>query len=518
LSILRDAALEYREAGLHPIPIHPRSKRPAIASWKQYQDTMPTVDEIEAWWTVMPDANIALILGRGMFAVDVDGPEGEQALTAAGIDLSGHPRSKTSKGYHVFLAGQEIPNRVNMLPKVDIRGEGGYVVVAPSVHESGHVYAWETPIEGVLKPGPERLYDLIRGKTPPATLHGADWFTQALVGVAEGGRDATCTRLAGRLLGAGLPQEAVDLILQSWAERCVPPFSADQVSKCVESIARREGAPEGPPDTLQDLVESEMLLIHNPEKRKRPVSTGIGGLNDVLGDGLYPGEYAILGARPSVGKTAFALQIARELGRESLIISLEMGKGQLVRRLLSQAAQVNAQAIRTGKLDAMQMKLLEFAAPILGRLPIRITTDVQTTGQLENLLQTYTPGVLQLVVVDYVQLLQTDGAQYDSRQRIGSISRALRRMANQYEVPILALSQLTRPPKDHGRVAPDWEPEISDLMESGELEAGADIVMLMTRKRDERATKLRVGKNRDGATGDVALDFSPHILTFREVK
>ncbi len=510
-----EAALSYREAGLVPIPVG-RNKVPLV-SWKAYQTEMPTPVMIEAWWTLWPTANVGLVMGRGLFAVDVDGPEGEQALAGAGIDLTGFPRSRTSRGYHVFLAGQEIPDRIGLLPKVDVRGVG-YVVAPPSVHESGHVYEWTTPILGALRTGPERLYDMIRSNGKPAStmpgLGGTDWFTQALVGVPEGGRDQTCTRLAGYLLGKGLPQDAVELILQSWAERCVPPFPPDQVSKCVESIAKREGVPDGPPSQLSDLVAAEMAVIRNPETRKVPVSTSIDGLDNLLAEGFQPGEYAILGARPSVGKTALALQIARQLERETLIVSLEMGKGQLVRRMLAQAASVDAKALRTGKLVETQLKMLEYMAPRLAGLPIRITTDVRTPAHLEALLQTYQPGQLKFVVLDYIQLLASDQHQFDSRQRIGAITRDLRRLANTYEISLLALSQLTRPPKDRK----DYEPGIESLMESGELEAGADIVLLMSRKLEESTTLLRVGKNRDGEVGEITLDFNPRILTFKEVK
>jgi KaiC/GvpD/RAD55 family RecA-like ATPase len=511
-----DAALEYREAGLHVVALRPRSKAPLVP-WKQYQDTMPTEEEIRGWFAVCPDANIALIMGRGTFAVDVDGPEGEQALAGAGINLSFYPRSRTSRGYHVFLSGQEIPDRIGIFPKVDVRGVG-YVVAPPSVHESGHVYTWERPIEGALPLAPERLFDLIRRPLASTTpgLGGTDWFTQALIGVAEGGRDQTCTRIAGYLLGKGIPQDAVELILQAWAEKCSPPFPSDQVSKCVESIAKREGVPDEPPSQLADLVAAEMLVIHDPEMRKKAITTSIEGLDELLANGFQPGEYIILGARPSVGKTAFALQIARRLGergQETLVVSLEMGKPQLVRRMLAQECKVDAKALRTGELDVIQLAALEDGAPRLAKMPIRITTDVRTPTQLEALLAVYDPGLLKLVVIDYIQLLSTEGTQFDSRQRVGSITREIRRLANKYEVAILALSQLTRPTKDRG-----YEPGIESLMESGELEAGADIVLLMSRGLEDPVTKLRVGKNRDGNVGDITLKFLPRILTFEETK
>ena len=126
-----DAALAYRAAGLHPIPCEPRGKRPLIA-WKPYQDTAPTVEEIYYWWATTPQANVALVLGRGMLAVDIDSAEGRERLLAAGIVLpASAPTVSTGKGAHVYLKGS-APDCVGLIEGVDIRGVG-YVVAPPSI-------------------------------------------------------------------------------------------------------------------------------------------------------------------------------------------------------------------------------------------------------------------------------------------------------------------------------------------------------------------------------------------------
>src|SRR6266849_4792299 len=138
-----EAARAYLAMGLHPIPCAPRSKRP-IVEWKPYQETAPLADEVDEWWSRQPDANIALVLGRGAFAVDLDGGyDAEALLTNRGILLPGAPRSRTAHGFHVFLSSQgPIPDRVALLstngkkPQVDIRGVG-IVVVPPSIHPDG---------------------------------------------------------------------------------------------------------------------------------------------------------------------------------------------------------------------------------------------------------------------------------------------------------------------------------------------------------------------------------------------
>jgi len=515
------AALEYREAGFHVIPLLPFSKRPAINAWQRYQNVMPTVEELETWWDNGVNG-IALLLGRGVFAVDVDGPEGEQALASAGIDLTGAPRSITSRGYHVFFAGDGGgANRVGLLPHVDIRTKGGYVVAPPSTHESGHTYLWTVPITGPLPAPPVALEALLRRAPETPKVQGervSDKLTTLLAGVVEGGRDITCTRLAGYLLGKGIPQDAVEIILQRWALDCDPPLEPASVTKCVVSIAKKEGEPDGPPDNLAEIVEQAMAEIFAPpERRVKPGATALKGLDDLLGGGLYPGDYVIMGARPSIGKTAAALQFARvraKAGDGVLVCSLEMTAIALARRLLSQESQVDAEAIKTGKIDAIQEALLQVGAGRLKKLPMWITTDVETPEQLEAALEAFEPGQLSMIVVDYLQLMRTADFARDSRQRVEQISKALKRIAIRYNVAVVVLSSLSRPPK----ASPNWEPELDSLRESGELEHDADIVWLLHRQDGHDETKWKQAKHRDGRTGVLDLTFHPNILTFTEGK
>ena len=165
-SDIKAAALRYQAAGYHVIPVTPRGKRPLV-SWKRYQRVQPTRAQIETWWTSTPDANVAIVLGQGRFAVDLDGGElAEDLLRVAGIELPEDcPRSRTGNGHHVFFsAPRDQPDRVGMLrgleAQIDIRGRG-IVIVPPSVHESGRLYKWEHPLVSSPPPAPAGLLALI---------------------------------------------------------------------------------------------------------------------------------------------------------------------------------------------------------------------------------------------------------------------------------------------------------------------------------------------------------------------
>ena len=254
----------YLSKGLHPIPIEypkpsdPKSGKKPLVKWEKYQDTPPTDAEIVKWFGGGL-RNIGIILGRGKVAVDMDGEGAEELLLEAGVELpEDAPRSRTSAGYHVlFTVPQDVGDRVNLLgqkardgagklikPLIDIRGVG-YVVAPPSVHATGHVYQWERRPD-VLPPAPAALLELIarRPAAPSAAAAATDgafkWVAEAMKGVGEGQRDATCTRLAGYYLKKSMPADVVREMLYTFADRCTPPFGRAEVDKTVASVKRLE--------------------------------------------------------------------------------------------------------------------------------------------------------------------------------------------------------------------------------------------------------------------------------------
>jgi hypothetical protein len=147
---------DYSTMGLHPIPCEPRGKKPLV-QWQQFQDTAPTMTQLKGWWQNWPDANIALVVGRGVVVVDLDGPQAQELLHEAGIVMpGGAPRVRTGNGQHVYLRlpqGRTARNRAGFLStvangvksQVDLRADGGYVLAPPSIHPNGSAYDWLVP-------------------------------------------------------------------------------------------------------------------------------------------------------------------------------------------------------------------------------------------------------------------------------------------------------------------------------------------------------------------------------------
>ncbi|MCS7023408.1 MAG: replicative DNA helicase [Bryobacteraceae bacterium] len=276
------------------------------------------------------------------------------------------------------------------------------------------------------------------------------------------------------------------------------------------------------PREIIEGYEGGISAFLDPSKRIQGLSTGFLKYDEKTG-GMRPGELIIIAARPAMGKTALALNIAMhvamKLRKTVAIFSLEMSKESLLTRLLCAAARVDSQKFRAGFLNQHERRQLQIAASELVEAPLFIDDTANTNlmdihAKLRRLKQEHGLG---LVVIDYLQLMTAKG-RFESRvQEVSSISRGLKLMAKELETPVLALSQLSRAPETRQG---DHRPQLSDLRESGSIEQDADVVSFIFReevyKPDRTDLKglaeLIIAKQRSGPTGKVKLVFL-HALT-----
>lgn len=234
--------------------------------------------------------------------------------------------------------------------------------------------------------------------------------------------------------------------------------------------------------------------------------TGIPGLDWRMLGGFKPGELHILAARPSVGKTSIALQIARRVasdGHPVLVLSQEMADDQLGLRMASSAARVDLAHLQTGKLDDNEWTRLGEAVDELAKLPLHVDDEPALTLRAITAKARRVPGV-RLIVVDYLQLSEGEG---DTRTaQVGSISRGLKKLAKQLSCAVLALSQLNRAVEQR----PGKRPILADLRDSGEIEQDADVITFLWPLGEEgetsRPTGCEIAKNRQGRTGSLVLE------------
>jgi len=269
--------------------------------------------------------------------------------------------------------------------------------------------------------------------------------------------------------------------------------------------------------------------LHRGEEVIRGVPTGFTKLDDAL-SGLQRSDFVILGARPSLGKTAFALDIARHAAVKNKIpvgiFSLEMSREQVVDRLIAAEAQVTLWRLRTGKLnDQLEFEMIRESLDRLSQAPIFIDdTPSPSVLQIRSAARRLQlEKGLGLVIVDYLQLIQPRTNSENIVQQVTEISRGLKALARELKTPVLALSQLSRS-VDQREVK---IPRLSDLRESGSLEQDADVVMFICRKNWERGnnvspeelnlTEIIISKHRNGPTGSIELMFDPNKVCFKNV-
>lgn len=265
--------------------------------------------------------------------------------------------------------------------------------------------------------------------------------------------------------------------------------------------------------------------LHRDKGKLRGLSTGFVDLDRHLG-GLQKSDLIILAARPSMGKTAMALDIMRHAAVVSKIpvgiFSLEMSKDQLVDRLLSSQSDVNLWKIRTGNLKDTDFERLGESMGVLSEAPIFIDDSagsniMEVRTKARRLQAEHNVG---LIVVDYLQLME--GRNTDNRvQEVSEISRSLKVLARELNIPVIALSQLSRGVESR----PDKVPQLADLRESGSIEQDADVVMFIYREdmykgKDSRRpniAEIHIKKHRNGPTGQVDLFFDAEKTSFRNL-
>ena len=271
-----------------------------------------------------------------------------------------------------------------------------------------------------------------------------------------------------------------------------------------------------------DAAVTEMEAANGRDGELTGVPTGFSGM-DQLTNGLHAGQLIIIAARPALGKSTLALDFARSAAVDAklptIFFSLEMGRSEIAMRLMSAEAAVPLQAMRKGTLDRRDWASIAATRQRINEAPLYIDdspnmTLVEIRAKCRRLKQR---AGLKMVVIDYLQLM-TSGKRVESRQQeVSEFSRALKLLAKELQVPVVALSQLNRGPEQRA----DKKPALSDLRESGSLEQDADMVILLHReaayeKENPRAGEadLIVAKHRNGPTETITVAFQGHFSRF----
>jgi replicative DNA helicase len=283
---------------------------------------------------------------------------------------------------------------------------------------------------------------------------------------------------------------------------------------------------------LKELLKDSIRYTEQLYERHELITGLPSGFRDFdqITAGLQPSDLIIVAARPGMGKTAFALNIARNVGmrmrdpRQAVaVFSLEMSKEQLALRMLCAEARIDSSRLRRGYLDKQEWGRLVNAANDLSDVPVFIddspglsALDIRAKAR-----RLQAEHGLSLIIVDYLQLLRGRGRVENRQQEISEISRSLKALAKELKVPVVALSQLSRAVEQRG----DRMPQLADLRESGAIEQDADLIVFIYRDevynketKDKGIAKIIVGKQRNGPTGDVDLAFLKEYARFETLE
>ncbi len=298
----------------------------------------------------------------------------------------------------------------------------------------------------------------------------------------------------------------------------------EDTEKKIFDLLQKKSADDFVP--IRDVVLSVIDKIELAAKHKGTVTglaTGFYDL-DYKTSGFQPSDLILVAARPSMGKTAFVLNLAQYIAVKNkvptAIFSLEMSKDQLVNRLLSMESKVDSQLIRTGNLSANDWEKLIESAGDISKAPLIIddTPGISISELRSKCRKFKLENDLGLVIIDYLQLMSGGSKRTDSRQQeISEISRSLKALAREINAPVIALSQLSRACETR----PDHRPILSDLRESGAIEQDADVVMFIYRddyyNKDtdkKNISEIIIAKQRNGPIGTVELVWLPNYTKF----
>jgi replicative DNA helicase len=282
--------------------------------------------------------------------------------------------------------------------------------------------------------------------------------------------------------------------------------------------------------SMKEIVWENMKTIDRLFQKKQSVigvPTGFADL-DKMTSGLQPSDLVIVAGRPSMGKTAFSMNIAEHVSMQSEgrlpvgIFSMEMSKEQLVTRLLSSQSAIDHSKLRTGMLSPAEWGSLTHAASRLGEAAIFIDdspglTVLEVRARARRLKKEHD---LKLLVIDYLQLMKGRASLERREQEISEISRSLKALAKELNIPVIAISQLNRKVEERN----DKRPQLADLRESGAIEQDADVIIFIyrdevyNRNSDKRGkAEIIVGKQRNGPTGSIELTFIDTCASFKDL-
>lgn len=528
---LLQVALEYAQAGYHVFPCHPRTKIPATPNGLLNATTDEKI--IRQWWTGQSDRNIAIRTGKisNLVVLDVDGEAGEQSLhelqDANGLDAT--YTVITGRGLQLYFTApeEELRNRAAILPGLDFRAEGGYVIAPPSIHETGHIY---TPLDGErsIIEMPTWLIELVKHKEPVTTnsdrsAEGAEGATT----IGEGGRNAYLTKVAGRLQRSNLLTfETLNVINE---RDCDPPLPEREVQTIFNSISRYSPSDPVIPGEQRPSAEGarERRLLLPPSeishgmvtalKDKGTVygePTGFPGLDKILGGGLRPKELVFLSAIGKSGKTTLTVQIIHEYLKREIPCAFASAEMDVAEEILPSIASLafEENVWKREITDKKEKAYIEY----VNKLPVYFVEDagIMAVEEVQKWVRDGKEKGVQFFFSDHLHLMVENAEDF---KEISKYTRAIKRIAREEKVTIFLIVQ---PKEENGMGIGGVR-----LRGGSALYQNADVIITMERYQPneeiKNMAKLKLERARHKLSrqgSSIYLQYNPDTCGFIEVK
>ena len=533
-------------------------KRPCISGWKDYQDRLPTKEEVTHWFTMNPTANIAIITGAisGVVVFDFDS---ESALEYV-EEIGGLPDSTaiamTGKGLHFYMRYPDfnVSNRVNTNLHLDIRADGGYVAAPPSRHGSGRYYEWKEGFSITqINPSPctPWMLDYLRNVPDnntvqdkrqhilhdiPETVPANDEVLQAAKethepntqetkrdkyldllqnGCKRGERNHSATRLSGHLLKAGMKETEVWEMLQIWNRGKVkPPLDPDELKKTFESVKALEKknqtitapAPKINVNSLLDDINKTVTEYQQNYVRVPFANQNLVDLENHMDGGFAGGRFYIFGGIPSTGKTVLLNNIADNVclnGYPVLFFSFDDGRAELRYRTFSRFSKHLIEEFNKRMIQNIgnicQLPEIKQITPLKYVVERNVLVD-KWQDLIDQIKQIH--GKAPVIIIDYLRKLRTEKGNSDERLRVDDILTKLTEIAKINNTPVIAISELARDSYKSGQRL-----SIASFKESGTIEYEASWLGILAAV-EERNGEFIVIENWDSIikqTGNVDL-------------
>src|SRR5438552_11903914 len=422
----------------------------------------------------------------------------------------------------ILIEGREaLPRVVEVLRPTDFYTEAHRVIFSTmqTLFDRGHPVDTITLSEELRRAD---HYEFVGGPTTLATLEEQASIAPYLLSYAAIVRDKAALR--------ELIQTSMQITADAFDAKDEIQTVIDDAERRIFSLAERRLQGQSlPVDKIMRKTFEHIEKLYERKEHVTGVASGFEKL-DLETSGFQPSDFIIIAARPSMGKTASALNIAQYVGvqlrAKVLVLSLEMSSQQIVQRMLCSEAKVDSQSVRTGYLTSADWHRLTAAAGRLSEASIFIDdspglTVLEARAKARRMKAEHG---LNLLVIDYLQLMRGRAAMESRQQEISEISRSLKALAKELNVPVVALSQLSRAVE--ARQARDFKPQLSDLRESGALEQDADLILFLYRQSlykedlppDEvNVADVIIGNPRTGPVGTVKVVFLPQFARFENV-